>query len=212
MLAWLVSWQWAVDVTAKELWLVLVLCFRNSLCCQCWQLTWRASSINVKKSRSPCGSFLGSTEETGFSLTSLLLLLSACCSVRFSPADPCLFMFVYLPPLCGSLNFSTRQLNLLPSNNFSVPAPPLLSPPSNLRGSVVSSGGRGWWIYGPTVALKRRLSERYRLAEFTVGFHRFFIFLPSVLPAISARVCKNVKHVAGERDVRALDAEPKINN
>lgn len=86
------------------LWLILVLSFRNSLCASVDSLHGASLSIShlllwitlgyrrARRDIAPCCWF-GSDRR---------------------PADRCLFVFVYL--LSGSLNFSTRQLNPLPSN------------------------------------------------------------------------------------------------
>lgn len=92
----------------------------NSLCCQCWQLTWRWYDC---KSRCPVDHYRAKEWRPPWHIC-------PCCwlgSGSRRSADRRLFVFVYL--LSGSLNFSTRQLNPYRATCFKCIGSPALCRP-----------------------------------------------------------------------------------
>lgn len=168
----------AAEFVAKSLWLVLVLCFRNSF----------VLTVDMK---------LGVSER----FAALLALFSGCSDeeprrpwhrsallARFGSdwcsADPSLALVCLFICFPHSVNFSTRQLKNTPTEQLGPQKEQLSYPPptSPHSGSVSGQLSR---VFGRE---KHTVSERFTLANLQL-VSSIFIFLPSALPAITARAC-----------------------
>lgn len=170
----------AAGVAAKSLWLVLVLCFRNS-----FVLTVDMKLGISERVAVPRASFSGGSGEDPrcpwHRSAPLARFGSDWCSAGLSLALLCLF--ICFP---DSVNFSTRQLKKNTPTEQLGPQKEQLSypPPSPPHSGSVS--GQLTRVFGRE---KHTVSERFTLENLQL-VSSIFIFLPSALPAITARACE----------------------
>lgn len=171
------SGRGAAEFVAKSLWLVLVLCFRNS-----FVLTVDMKLGVSERFAAPLASFSDEEPRRPWHRSALLARFgSDWCSADPSLALLCLF-------ICSphSVNFSTRQLKKnTPSEQLGPQKEQLSYPPPSPphSGSVSGQLSR---VFGRE---KHTVSERFTLANLQL-VSSIFIFLPSALPAITARACE----------------------